>query len=470
MVIPSIGGAERQLARLQVGQRQSEIRVAWSPDNRWIATSDSETPNSPMSLILISAISGEKRRLVYKPATVDADLSPSFSPDGRYLAFARHLGPYLADIYLLELPQHGLVAPEARQLTNWNQMNRNPIWTADGQEIIFVGDHSRLGFQIWKIPAFHPGDAVSFKEIGQDSASIALSPRRNRLVYQKAVEDQNIWHIDFDSPVSASGHRRVVSQGQLIASTRLDAIPQYSPDGRYIAYQSDRSGDCEIWIARSDGTSSRQLTRLHAEISGFPRWSPDGKYIAFHSRLNGYGNIFVANVETGDYRKLTTGTTNDVAPAWSHDGRWIYFESAREDGLQIWRVPAGGGPATRLTKHGGAMALESVDGKLLFYSNDASPGLWALPLAGGSEYQVLPSLYRLSTFAVTRQGICFARRAPGSEAVISFMSFFNHATVDLASVKSPLGMGFGVSPDERTLLYTQFDRDDSDLFLVENFK
>jgi Tol biopolymer transport system component len=470
MVIPSIGGAERQLARLQVGQRQSEIRVAWSPDNQWIATSDSETLNSPMSLVLVSPVTGEKRRLVYKPATVDADLSPSFSPDGRYLAYAHHIGPNSAEIYVLELPQRGLIAPEARQLTNWNRMNRNPIWTGDGQNILFVGDHSRLGFQIWKIPAFHPGDAVSFNEIGQDGASIALSTRTNRLVYEKAVEDVNIWHIDFDSALSAAGRRRVVSQGPLIASTRMDDTPQYSPDGRYIAYQSTRSGDCEIWIARSDGTSSRQLTRLHAQISGFPRWSPDGKYIAFHSRSNGYGNIFVAVVETGDYRKLTTGTTNDVAPAWSHDGKWIYFESEREDGLQIWRVPASGGSATRLTKNGGAMALESADGKLLFYSNNAAPGLWALPLEGGAEYQVLQSLYALSNFAVTKQGICFVRRASNSEALISFMGFANRAIVDLASVKSPLGMGLAVSPDERTVLYTQFDRADSDLYLVENFK
>ena len=50
------------------------------------------------ALVLISAITGEKRRLVYKPATVDADLSPSFSPNGRYLAFTRHLGPHNGDI------------------------------------------------------------------------------------------------------------------------------------------------------------------------------------------------------------------------------------------------------------------------------------------------------------------------------------------------------------------------------------
>jgi Tol biopolymer transport system component len=470
MVIPSIGGAERQLARLLVDQSQSEIRVAWSPDNKWIATSDSGTPNSAMSLVLISAITGEYRRLVYKPATVDADLSPTFSPDGRYLAFARHLGPHSADIYLLELPQRGLNAGEARRLTSWDRMARNPIWTSDGQSIIFVGDHSPLGFQIWKIPAFHVGDADSFNEIGQDGASITLSPLKNRLVYEKKVEDTNIWHIDLDSPGSTPGNHRVVSNASLIASTRQDFNPQYSPDGRHIAYQSDRSGYCEIWIVGNDGASPRQLTSLHAEISGFPTWSPDGKLIAFHSRSNGYGNLFVANAETGDYRKLTTGTTNDTAPRWSHDGKWIYFESEREDGPQIWRIPAAGGPATRLTKAGGVVGLESVDGKLLFYSKDSEPGLWAMPLKGGAESQVLPSLYGVDNFAVTKQGIYFIRRAPDSAAVIGFMSFLNRVPVDLGSVKSPVGMGLAVSPDERTILYTRFDRTDSDLFLVDNFK
>jgi Tol biopolymer transport system component len=81
------------------------------------------------------------------------------------------------------------------------------------------------------------------------------------------VEDTNIWHLDLDSALSSPGRRRMVAQGPLIASTRLDGTPQYSPDGSHIAYQSDRSGDFEIWISKSDGSLPRQLTRLHAQIS-----------------------------------------------------------------------------------------------------------------------------------------------------------------------------------------------------------
>jgi dipeptidyl aminopeptidase/acylaminoacyl peptidase len=175
-------------------------------------------------------------------------------------------------------------------------------------------------------------------------------------------------------------------------------------------------------------------------------------------------------VETGDYRKLTTGTTNDTAPTWSHDGRWIYFESEREDGVQIWRIPAAGGPASRLTKNTGVVALESVDGKLLYYSKVSEPGLWSMPVEGGPESQVLPSLYGVDNFAVTKEGIYFVRGAQNSEAVISFMSFSSRTIEDLATVKLPVGRGLTVSPDGNSILFTQFDRADSDLYLVDNFK
>jgi Tol biopolymer transport system component/DNA-binding winged helix-turn-helix (wHTH) protein len=470
MTIPSVGGAEKEIATLQVDPTEPEVSVSWSPNGEWIATSEAETPHSPMSLVLISALTGEKRRVLYEPAPVDADLSPSFSPDGRYLAFARHLGSYTADIYILEIPQEDGTVSQARRLTNSTRMNKSPVWTRDGQSIIFVGDHSQFGFRIWRIPVFNHGDAVLLNEIGQDSSSIALSAGTNRLVYAKYMEDRNIWRINLDPVLSEAGHRREISKSRLIASTRQDFNPQYSPDGKQIAYQSDRSGDFEIWLADRDGTSPRQLTHLHAEVSGFPRWSPDGKYIVFHSRLNGYANLFIVNVKTGDYRKLTAGLGNDTAPSWSHDGKWIYFESEREAGVQIWRVPASGGSANRLTKTDGVAALESVDGKTLYFSKVSDPGLWSLPLAGGTESKVLPSLYGVDNFAVAKRGIYFVRPAPESQAIISFKDFSSGAIEDLAVLEVPIGSGLAVSPDERSILYTQLDRSDSDLFLVDNFR
>jgi Tol biopolymer transport system component len=148
------------------------------------------------------------------------------------------------------------------------------------------------------------------------------------------------------------------------------------------------SGYPEIWVSNSDGSGSHQLTRMRATISAFPRWSPDGKQIVFHSRPAGYANIYVINVETGAYRQLTMGPTEDFAPSWSHDGKWIYFGSERDGGEQIWRVLAYGGPASRVTSNGGEIALESWDGTQIFYSKPSDPGLFATPVEGGAESRV----------------------------------------------------------------------------------
>jgi Tol biopolymer transport system component len=256
----------------------------------------------------------------------------------------------------------------------------------------------------------------------------------------------------------------------VIASTYEDDLPQYAPDGKHIVFQSDRSGELEIWIANSDGSSARQLTHLHAAVSGYPRWSSDGKYIVFHSRPSGYANLYVMNVESASYRAVTTGTTNDAVPSWSHDGKWIYFCSDRTGSSQIWRIPAEGGPASQVTKNGGAVAFDSADGKLLFYSKFNEPGLWMLSLNGGSESQVLPSLYTFDSFAITKAGIYFACRTANKEASIEFMSFSPRGIQEITRIKSPLGSSLAVSPDGRSLLYVQADQIGSDLMLVENLK
>lgn len=280
IVIPSNGGGERELAKILVDRSLKEVRLGWSPDGEWIAISEAETLLGPMRLLLISARTGEKRKLVYEPPAVRGDLSPSFSPDGRYLAYARHISPAVSDIYVLELPKQYQSGTTARRLTNWNRMTRNPLWSGNGQAIFFVGEEQRLGRRIWRIPAFRRATARVLEYFGEDSSSIAYCPRLNRLVYAKqSSEETTIWRIDLDWAAQAAGPRSGASAGRLIASTRGDSNAQFSPDGKLIAYQSSRSGYEEIWMASSDGSGSRQLTHLKSTRSGYPRWSPDGKHI-----------------------------------------------------------------------------------------------------------------------------------------------------------------------------------------------
>jgi Tol biopolymer transport system component len=131
----------------------AQLRVEWSPDGEWIVTSDKDPPLSPARLILIATRTG-KKSLDYVPAKLGADLGAAFSPDGQYLAFARYVSPIVADIFVLEIPQHAGAHAEAKQLTHSNRLNRNPIWSGDGQEIFFIGDQPGMGSTIWRIRHF----------------------------------------------------------------------------------------------------------------------------------------------------------------------------------------------------------------------------------------------------------------------------------------------------------------------------
>ncbi len=359
MIIPSSGGHERKLAPIAVNLlHRNTTRVSWAPDGNWIATTDVNF-SALCRLILISVRTGLKNNLNYEPSKFDTDGEPSFSPDGRYLAFTRYISPVVADIFVLELPHQEGERVEARQLTHWNRGSGNPVWSANGQEILFIRKDAGTGSRIWRVAAFLNTDARLVEGVGEGSRSIAFSATSNRLVYSSGAPDPNIWRISLDSTSSGPTPNHSAAPTRVIASTRDDSQPQLSPDGRLIAFRSDRSGDPEIWLANSDGSGERQLTRLHAAISAGAHWSPNSKEIVFHSRPAGNANLYIVNVETGAYRQLTTGLTENYMPSWSHDGEWIYFGSEREGGEKIWRMPASGGPATRLTKNDGAIALES---------------------------------------------------------------------------------------------------------------
>ena len=120
-------------------------------------------------------------------------------------------------------------------------------------------------------------------------------------------------------------------------------------------------------MCRSDGTGFVQLTNFNS-VSGTPRWSPDGKHIVFDSLIAGNVDIFVVDSQGGLPRRLTTEPSIEAVPSWSQDGRWIYFASNRGGSLQVWKMPSTGEPAPQVTRHGGFAALESPDGRFLYYA------------------------------------------------------------------------------------------------------
>jgi Tol biopolymer transport system component len=288
-------------------------------------------------------------------------------------------------------------------------------------------------------------------------------------VFTRGTATANLWAVEtVGSPLWIPRNR--ISK-PWITSSREEAIPEFSPNGEQIAFQSTRSGWSEIWIADRDGSHPRQLTNFKAAVAGFPHWSPDGAKIVFHLRQQSQATLFVQHVQGGSAKCLTVGPGNDSSPSWSHDGKWIYFSSERNGGDQIWRVPAEGGPATQVTKHGGWAPTESADGRYLFYTKSKQHGIWRLAVSGSEEQQVVSNVAGLgSAYALGKQGIYFvASPSGGIGQHLAFLNFVTGQVTSLLDIPREIGLGLTISPDEQMLLYSQMDHVNSDLMLVEHF-
>src|SRR4030095_1873220 len=129
----------------------------------------------------------------------------------------------------------------------------------------------------------------------------------------------------------------------------------------------------------------------------------------------GTGHIYVVEIETRVVQQLTEGTSENILPIWSHDGRFIYFSSNRTGRHEIWRVPFGGGDATQVTRFGGFASMESTNGQVIYYTrNPSQAGLWRVPFDGGEESLALAALRPVfwGSWTVVDSGILFLDTPP----------------------------------------------------------
>lgn len=452
--VPALGGPERKL---------TEMRGAftWSPDGKTLAIVSNEAPQEPLSIYLLSIDTGERRRLTTPQAGSFGDTSPAFSPDGQTVAFIRNPNFLVSDVYLVPV-----AGGEPTRLTFDNlSLGGSLAWTPDGREIVFSSPRGGLQ-SLWRVST--SGDRLRrLVGIGEYAYNPSIARQGNRLAYVYRKVDRNIWRAPGPNSTAKDG-----APVKLIASTRDDIAPQFSPDGKRIVFVSDRTGSREIWVAASDGQNPIQLTNFGGSNTGTPRWSPDGKWIAFDSRPEGNSDIHVISADGGKPRRVTTETSEDVSPSWSRDGKWIYFGSRRSGNWQVWKTPVEGGQAAQVTKNGGYEAFESADGQYVYYAK-REPGIWRIPVEGGEENRVLDH-GMFNYWALWERGICWLNREAAPQPAIEFFNFATQRTTQLVRferARVPGGPpGIAVSQDGQWALYWQVDQTDNDIMLVENFR
>jgi len=477
------GGDERKIVDLNDSNLSSAID--WSPDGTQVAFSDA-APAEPdqLAIYVYNLQTAEKHKLTSPPAKAWGDWNPKFSPDGRSIAFKRVTGFWADNMYLV-----ASAGGPVQQITFARAGIWGHAWMPDGQSLLVSSQHNGAIFSIWRYPLKSPSNPERLAEGGADAITPATGRHTRRIVWVNQIWDLNIYRI------AASGTGKPT---RLIASTRRDQDAVYAPDGR-IAWISDRSGAREIWIARGDGSSQTQVTRMNGPQIDHLRWSFDGRYLAFESRPSGYSDIFVVECPAGILRCGTPRAlkvTPAESPGWSADSKSVYFSSNRTGKSQIWKQDLSGGEPTQITRSEGTWPSESADGKWLYFADrhdDSSifripgsragriPGSRGGPIPGSragdglkNEQLVVGRPYKVQREGWTVAGgeIFFIDRPTSARPAA--IRGFNPATgkarsiLDLNEVFLDRGdISLSVSADGKSLLYAQLDRSGSNVIIAE---
>ena len=460
-VIPALGGTERRVYR---GPSSIAGGLSWSPDGRFLAFPEArESDPSTSWLSLLSLADGSIRRLTNPPAAF-MDSQPSFSPDGSQLAFDRAtIAGVSNDIYVIPA-----LGGRATRLTfDHLPIIGVPAWTVDGKEVVFSSTRGGRD-SLWRISAAGGNPRPVAGPIGEGTWP-SIPSRGDQLVYEQEMTKLDIWRLDLKD--ARHLQKAPVS---LVSEKGNKMRPDLSPDGKKIAFESDRLGHWDIWTCSTNGSGCDQVTNLDG-TAGRARWSPNGRYIAFEFHPGERSEIYIVEVPGGVPRLLPTipGADN-LTPSWSRDGQWLYFASKRgKEPFQIWKIPvAGRTPPVEVTKNGGLSPVESPDGRFLYYAKYEAGGIWRMPLAGGEEARVLDESGGTGwpNWALTDRGIYFLRTNRLERDSIQFLDFTSKKIVPVFSLDKGAGWGLSMSGDAKSIFYVQSEFAEANVMLVKNFR
>ena len=277
VVVPSRGGPEREVFEtfrpggLGVGQI-----LSWSADSRMLVVGTSPSADRPIALTAVDVATGGTRQIT-TPSDVDDDALPAVSPDGRMLAFVRHSGTVTAELYVQALSAGFEPIGEPRRLGGARAFYHGVAWGADGRDVI-VSSGNRGNIGLWRVP-LQGEQRERLSPFGDECRQPTVAMQQNRLAFTRASWDENIWRLALSVPGRSAG-----TPVRLSGSTRAELNAQFSPDGTRVAFESQRSGAQELWVADRDGRNALQLTSFNGRLGGTPAWSPDGQSIAFDLR------------------------------------------------------------------------------------------------------------------------------------------------------------------------------------------
>jgi Tol biopolymer transport system component/tRNA A-37 threonylcarbamoyl transferase component Bud32 len=305
---------------------------AWSPDGKEIACSTANPyrpdvrESASSQIYTIDVESGAKR---LASAGVQDAVQPSWSPDGRRIAF---WGVREGAREIFTIAREGV--GQATSVTGDDALNWNPVWSPDGAFIYFSSNRGGA-MNLWRIAMGAAGKPTGAPEPvsvpSTYATSISFSADGRRLAYANCQRSSNIYLADFDpAQEEVAGAPRPLTQG-----IKETLYPAFSRDGKWIAFTQLGLQE-DLVLVRPDGRDLRRITDDPAHERA-PRWSPGGNEIAFMSSRSGRFEIWTIHPDGSGLKQITDGSPRGGVwyPAWSPDGRRMSYNLPDEMGFII---------------------------------------------------------------------------------------------------------------------------------------
>jgi len=404
-LMPAAGGTVKQLT----AHSADDSVLNWTADGRGVLFSANRGEDFTPRLYTVGVDGG-----MPVSAGVDMGVQGSYSPDGGRLAYNQKAQSYWRKYYRGSMQSDVVVMDIASKrftkLTDFDGLDSWPMWARDGH-IYFVSDReggsltniwrvSEAGGKAERVTSFKSGD-VRWPAISADGrmivfehdfgiAKLDLSTKRVTPIKldiaaetQESLSEVRDFSSQVDDYALAPNSRRItlsihgevftapVEEGdlrQITDSPWRDRNVEYSPDGKWIAFVSDRSGREELYVVASDGAGEPQKLTDLDELKFAYAWSPDSAQIAYTASDN---KLRVLNIATKAATELSASRYGQIgSPSWSPDGKWIaYSKPDFTRTSDIFIAPSTGGEEKRATFDSASDtgARFSPDGRKLYF-------------------------------------------------------------------------------------------------------
>jgi serine/threonine-protein kinase len=365
-VVPALGGVARRL--VEPSPDVSVYAPTWSPDGQQMAYVKDEA-------IHLQAVDGGVSR---KLGDAPQPHSLAWSPDGNRIAYVSgnatfvfgtlHIANVAPSSIWVVLVSEG----EPVEAIPNTSLNASPVWLPNSREFLFVSDREG-GRDVYRARITSAG-RLSGEPVrvttGLDAHTMSAATDGTTLAYSVYTADTHIWSVKvpIGGPISNSEAQPLTTGRETIEGVAL------SPDNRWLAFDTNRSGNQDVWKISITGGEAQQLT-THPSDDFVQSWSPDGTQITLHTFRNGNRDVYAVSADGGSVQPVATSPADELNAVWAPDGNQLAFQGNATGRSEVYLVsrPHRDAPwngARQLTMDGGVDPSWSPDGRFVAYMWD----------------------------------------------------------------------------------------------------